>query len=191
MVSGFSGTNDAQYLLPTSIHQDDPDHLHQTGTNARVLANLLHPDNDHYMITAHENDERWTTRELLGMVVAQKPEIRVLLDVGAQILDLSNHALAKVWLDLTPASHTAGAIYFNEKDELRVLTRNGTVQPLSSSPLLQQLDRCVAYLDDVHTRGTDIQFPRGFRAAVTLGTKLTKDRLTQGVYLLWCLSEWM
>ena len=96
LVSGFSGTNDAQYLLPTSIHQDDPDHLHQTGTNARVLANLLHPDNDHYMITAHENDERWTTRELLGMVVAQKPEIRVLLDVGAQILDLSNHALAKV-----------------------------------------------------------------------------------------------
>ena len=182
-VTGFSGTNDAQYLLPTSIRQDDPDYLHQTGSNAVVLANLLHPDSDHYMVTAYENGERWTTFELLKIVVAQEPEIRVLLDVGAQILDLSNHALAKTWLDLTPASHTAGAIYFNENDELVVLTRNGTVQPLSSSPLLQQLDRCVAYLDDVHTRGTDIKFPRGFRAAVTLGAKLTKDRLAQGMSL--------
>ena len=182
-VTGFSGTNDVQYLLPTSIRQDDPDYLHQTGSNAVVLANLLHPDNDHYMVTAYENGERWTTFELLKIVVAQEPEIRVLLDVGAQILDLSNHALAKTWLDLTPASHTAGAIYFNENDELVVLTRNGTVQPLSSSPLLQQLDRCVAYLDDVHTRGTDIKFPRGFRAAVTLGAKLTKDRLAQGMSL--------
>ena len=182
-VTGFSGTNDVQYLLPTSIRQDDPDYLHQTGSNAVVLANLLHPDSDHYMVTAYENGERWTTFELLKIVVAQEPEIRVLLDVGAQILDLSNHALAKTWLDLTPASHTAGAIYFNENDELVVLTRNGTVQPLSSSPLLQQLDRCVAYLDDVHTRGTDIKFPRGFRAAVTLGAKLTKDRLAQGMSL--------
>ena len=117
------------------------------------------------------------------MVVAQDPEIRVLLDIGAQILDLSNHALAKTWLDVTPASHTTGAIYFNEADELIVLTRNGAVQPLMSSPLLQHLDRCVAYLDDVHTRGTDIKFPRGFRAAVTLGAKVTKDRLAQGMSL--------
>ena len=180
-VTGFSGTNDAQYLLPTSIRQDDPDHLHQTGTNARVLANILHPDNNHYMVTAHENGERWTTLELLKMIVAQKPDIRVLLDIGAQILDFSNHALAKTWLDLTPASHTAGAIYFNEYDELMALTRHGNVQPLSSSPLLQQLHRCVAYLDDVHTRGTDIKFPHGFRAAVTLGAKVTKDRLAQGM----------
>ena len=121
--------------------------------------------------------------ELLRMVVAQDPEIRVLLDIGAQILDLSNHALAKTWLDVTPASHTTGAIYFNEADELIVLTRNGAVQPLMSSPLLQHLDRCVAYLDDVHTRGTDIKFPRGFRAAVTLGAKVTKDRLAQGMSL--------
>ncbi|KAF8550398.1 hypothetical protein OG21DRAFT_1514065 [Imleria badia] len=180
LVTGFSGTNDAQYLLPTSIRQDDPDHLHQTGSNASVLANLLHPDNDHYIVTAYENGERWTTLELLRMVVAEEPEIRVLLDVGAQILDLSNHALAKTWLDLAPAPHTAGAIYFDENDELVVLTRNGTVQPLLSSPLVQQLDRCIAYLDDVHTRGTDIKFPRGFRAAVTLGAKVTKDRLAQG-----------
>ena len=182
-VVGFSGTNDTQYLLPTSIHQDDPDHLHQTGTNARVLADLLHPDNNYYMVTAYENGERWTTLEFLRMIVDQKPQIRVLLDVGAQILDLSNRALAETWLDLTPQPQVAGAIYFNQDDELVVLTRNGAVQSLLSSPLLHHLDRCVTYLDDVHTRGTDIKFPRGFRAAVTLGAKVTKDRLVQGMSL--------
>ena len=117
------------------------------------------------------------------MVVSQKPKVRVLLDVGAQILDLSNRQLAKTWLDLSHPD-TAGSIYFNEDDDLMVLARNGTVQPLSSSPLAQQLDRCIAYLDDAHTRGTDIKFPSGSRAAVTLGPKVTKDRLVQGISIV-------
>ena len=183
--SGFSGTNDGQCLLPTSIAQDDPDHLHQTGTNARVLAYLLQPENSAYMVTSDENtdSERWTTIKFLRMTAAQNPPIRVLLDVGAQILDLSNIQVAKAWLDYTPAAEAAGAIYFSEDDKLMVLARNGTTQLLSLSPLAQQLNRCVAYLDDAHTRGTDLRFPRGFRAAVTLGHKVTKDRLVQGTYV--------
>ena len=115
------------------------------------------------------------------MVVAQDPGIRVLLDVGAQILDLSNRQVAKAWLDCTPATEIAGAIYFSKDDKLMVLARNGMTQPLSSSPLVEQLHRCVTYLDDAHTRGTDLKFPLGFRAAVTLGHKVTKDRLVQGM----------
>ena len=34
-------------------------------------------------------------------------------------------------------------------------------------------------MDEIHTRGTDFKFPRGFRAAVTLGNGLTKDRFVQ------------
>ena len=151
---------------------------HQQGANARVLAYLLQRENDSYVLTAHENGQRAKTLELLRMVVAQQPKIRVLLDVGAQILDVSNHDLAQAWLNLTSA---AGAIYFDEGDDLMVLTRNGTSQPLMTSSLAQQLDRCVIYLDDAHTRGTDLKLPRGFRAAVTLGPKVTKDRLVQGM----------
>ncbi|KAF8546980.1 hypothetical protein OG21DRAFT_1607573 [Imleria badia] len=179
LISGFSGTNDAQYLLPTSIVQHDPAHLHQTGTNARVLAYLLRPENNSYTQTMHESGERWATLEFLKVIVSQKPEVSVLLDVGAQILDVSNRELAKAWLDLSRPD-IAGAIYFSEDDELVVLARNGTVQPLSSSPLVQKLNRCVAYLDDAHTRGTDIKFPSGSRAAVILGPNVTKDRLVQG-----------
>ena len=128
---------------------------------------------------AHKNGERQSTREFLQILVSQKPEIRILLDVGAQMLDLQNHELAIAWLDSTP--NASAAIYFNEDDELMVGTRGGNVQLLRSSPFEQQLDQCVIYLDDAHTRGTDIKFPSGFRAAVTLGPKVTKDRLTQGI----------
>ncbi|KAF8434572.1 hypothetical protein L210DRAFT_3649069 [Boletus edulis BED1] len=180
LVTGLLGTNDGQYLLPTSIVQNDPSHLHQTGANARVLAYLLRPENSLYMVTTDKFGERWTTLKLLSTVVSQKPPIRVLLDVGAQILDFSNIQLAKTWLDCIPATEVAAAIYFDENDELMVLTRNGTTQPLSSSSFIHQLHRCVVYLDDAHTKGTDIKFPRGFRAAVTLGHMVTKDRLVQG-----------
>jgi hypothetical protein len=160
-----------------SVTQCDLDH--QQGTNAKVLAYLLQPENDFYTVT-HENGERQTTLEFLRLVTTQLPEIRLLLDVGAQILEVSNSQVAKAWLDI--ARVAAGAIYFNENDELTALTRNGTTQLLSSSPLSQQLDRCVVYLDHAHTRGTDIRLPVGTRAAVTLGPKVTKDALVQGTF---------
>ena len=160
-----------------SIVQHDLDH--QKGTNARVLSYLLRPENDFYVV-AHQNGERQTTLKLLRFVTTQRPEIRVLLDVGAQILDFSNHQVAGAWLDIAHAAD--GAIYFNENDELMILTRNGVTQPMSSSPLSHQVDRCIVYLDHAHTRGTDIKFPIESRAAVTLGPKVTKDALVQGSF---------
>ena len=177
--SGFSGTNDGRWLLPLSIAQHDLDH--QKGTNARVLAYLLRPENAFYVMT-HENGKRLTTPQFLRLVATQCPEIRILLDVGAQILDFSNQEVAKAWLDIVP--NAAGAVYFNENDELTILTRNGITQPMSSSSLSQKLDHCIVYLDHAHTRGTDIKFPIGSRAAVTLGFKVTKDALVQGVFRL-------
>ncbi|KAF8132464.1 hypothetical protein EV363DRAFT_108384 [Boletus edulis] len=175
-ITGFSGTNDYQDLLPTSITQRDLDH--QRGTTARVLSHLLQPENNSYTLISHANGDRRTTFELLKMIVNQTPKIRVLLDVGAQVLDLSNYQVAKEWLGLS--SDSDGAIYFNEDDELMVLTKDGNCRYLISSPFVQQLGRCIVYLDDAHTRGTDLKFPDGFRAAVTLGPKVTKDRLVQG-----------
>ena len=131
------------------------------------------------MCMTRENGERRATCEFLEILVDQKPEIRVLLDVGAQMLDLENYELAKAWLAISP--NTSAVIYFNEDDERMVLTRDGSTHLLISSPFAQQLDQCIVYLDDAHTRGTDIKFPSGFRAAVTLGPKVTKDRLTQGM----------
>ena len=160
-----------------SVTQRDLDH--QQETNAKVLAYLLQPENDFYIV-AHANGERQTTLNFLRLVTTRLPEIRVLLDVGAQILKFSNEQVAEAWLNT--ARVAAGAIYFNENDELTVLARNGITQLLPSSPLSQQLDCCVVYLDHAHTRGTDLRLPVGSRAAVTLGPKVTKDALVQGSF---------
>ncbi|KAF8434569.1 hypothetical protein L210DRAFT_3453923 [Boletus edulis BED1] len=175
LITGFSGTNDGRWLLPMSIAQRDLDH--QKGTNARVLGFLLRSENSSYMVI-HDNDKPRSTDALLRMVAEQQPEIRVLLDVGSQILDLSNQEVASAWLDIS--ADIIGAIYFDYHDELVVLTRNGQSLPFSSSSYALQLDRCVIYLDHAHTRGTDIKLPIGSRAAVTLGPKVTKDALVQG-----------
>ncbi|KAH9164496.1 hypothetical protein EDB89DRAFT_2077996 [Lactarius sanguifluus] len=176
MTTGFSGTNDNRYLLPTSITQEDP--LSQLSTNALVLQYLLRPENSHYECTEGINGERVSAKAFLRRLTRHKPEIRVLLDVGAQMLELQNEDLARYWLRLMP--QISAAIFFNELDHLTVLTRDEIIEPFTSSPFNRQLDKCIVYLDDAHTRGTDLKLPRGTRAAVTLGPKVTKDRLLQG-----------
>jgi hypothetical protein len=176
VTTGFSGTNDNRFLLPTSITQEDP--VSQLSTNALVLQYLLQPENNHYECTESINGERESAKAFLRRLIKNEPEIRVLLDVGAQMLELQNEGLARHWLSLKP--HISAAIYFNESDHLTVLTQDGTIEPLISSPFNRQLDKCIVYLDDAHTRGTDLKLPRGTRAAVTLGPKVTKDRLLQG-----------
>jgi hypothetical protein len=178
ITTGFSGTNDNRHLLPTSITQEDPEFA--LGTNALVLQHLLLPQNDHYQCTAGDNGEHESATAFLRRMVKQDPEIRVLLDVGAQMLELQNEALAKEWLSLRP--DVSAAIFFNDDDNLTVITRDGTIEPFISSPFNRQLDKCVVYLDDSHTRGTDLKLPERTRAAVMLGPKVTKDRLVQGKF---------
>jgi len=176
VTTGFSGTNDNRYLLPTSINQEDPDFV--LGTNALVLRHLLLPENNHYECTEGHNGERESVATFLERLVSKDPEIRVLLDVGAQMLELQNEELARYWLTLRP--DVSAAIFFDDSDHLIVVTPDGTLEPFISSPFNRQLDKCVVYLDEAHTRGTDLKLPIGMRAAVTLGPKVTKDRLVQG-----------
>ncbi|KAI9432129.1 hypothetical protein H4582DRAFT_1999398 [Lactarius indigo] len=176
ITTGFSGTNDNRYLLPTSITQEDP--VSELRTNALVLQYLLQPENDFYECIGGSNGEQESAAAFLQRLVKKEPEIRVLLDVGAQMLELQNEDLARHWLSLRP--DILAAVFFNDSDHLTVLTQSGSLEPFSSSPYNRQLERCVVYLDDAHTRGTDLKLPPGTRAAVTLGPKVTKDRLVQG-----------
>ncbi|KDR74247.1 hypothetical protein GALMADRAFT_141321 [Galerina marginata CBS 339.88] len=174
--TGFSGTNDNSDLLPTSITQSDP--VNQAKTNALVLGYLLQPENDRYICAQTNDGQSCSAKEFLELLVKQPEEVRVLLDVGAQMLEMTNKELVKHWLSLK--EDVGAGVFFDDEDSLAVLTRDEMVEPLHSSPFLQQLHHCVIYLDDAHTRGTDLKLPRNFRAAVTLGPKVTKDRLVQG-----------
>ena len=175
VTTGFSGTNDNRYLLPTTIVQDDP--LGQGGTNAKVLSYLLRPENNHYFCLEVAN--QLLSCNFLECMVRQSPPIRVLLDVGAQMLDMESPAIASTWLSLS--SKIEAIVFFDQQDQLVVMSRDRTTEPLEASQFSQKLDVCGIYLDDAHTRGTDLNLPKEFRAAVTLGPHLTKDRLVQGI----------
>lgn len=107
------------------------------------------------------------------------PPARVILDVGAQILESSNIDVAMRWLALSDPSVQA-VVFFDEHDELSVVNRKAQVKFLQTSSFATQLDIGLVFLDQSHTRRTDLSLPQTYRAAVTLGADLTKDRLTQG-----------
>jgi len=137
---------------------------------------MLREENDRYETFSFPSGLQFVEK-----VCKQTPRIRMLLDVGVQMLDVQNRNLVEHWLRQEREEDTIAAVYVNDKDELTVLYRDGHDEPLSRSHVNQHLGkRIIVYLDDAHTRGNDVKLPAGFRAAVTLGPRVTKDRLAQG-----------
>jgi hypothetical protein len=175
---GFSGTIDSRNVLPLSVsHLDLKEQKH---TNALVLEYLLQPENSVALMPSRGKDFSSDAELLMAMVIDMKPAVQVILDVGAQILELSNSMVASKWLEMSPdLEKTQAAVFFDDSDELCVLNRRGVVEPWQTSPFAKQLDVCLVFLDEAHTRGTDLKLPMHYRAAVTLGPGLTKDKLVQ------------
>jgi hypothetical protein len=179
-LTGFSGTNDNQRLLPLPVKQRDL--LSQLHTNAAVLTSLMNDRNVFEPVSALPSDGGALGAEmLLRTICGITPPIRVLIDVGAQVLEWQNLDVAREWLALLSPEEVEAAVFFDAENEILVLDRHGRTESFNTSPFFQQLDKCVIYLDEIHTRGTDFRFPRTFRAAVTLDAG-PKDRLVQGKY---------
>lgn len=189
--TGFSGTIDSKSLLPLDVHYIDLPK--QKGTNAQVLNYLLRSENEVILLPPREEapDDASNgishscsdAEDLLNVVIGRgDPNLRVILDVGAQVLELTNAQLAKLWLQKIHAQDASvqAVIYFDDKEEMVVLDCTGSIELFWTSPYAHQLDTCLVFLDEAHTRGTDIKLPQYYRAAVTLGANLTKDRLVQG-----------
>ena len=172
IITGFSGTNDTQLLLPAHIRQCDLPQLQKT--DAVVLDHLLQPENGSYRYFPVNA----TSAMILNDIVNSEPTINVILDVGALLVDGTNREIAVQWLKLSEKSRIDYAVYFDSNRPV-VCDRQFHHHSFSTSPASERLDRCVIYLDEVHTRGTDFKFPHGFKAAVTLGNGLTKDRFVQ------------
>lgn len=173
-VTGFSGTNDSRCLLPVTVQQlDIPEQAH---TSALVLNHILQPENGVLLMESAAPGVS-DAHHLLDTVLSLQPPVEVILDVGAQILELVNVAVAKTWLSKHPTK--LAAVFVNDSDELSVVDRDGRVDALRSSSFFTRLDTCLIFLDEAHTRGIDLVLPTSYRAAVTLGAGLTKDRLVQ------------
>ncbi|RAQ74287.1 hypothetical protein COH20_008805 [Aspergillus flavus] len=69
------------------------------------------------------------------------PPAQVILDVGAQVLELTNAEAANEWLRLTSNSDMPQAVIFcDDTDGLSVMDRKGRIESLQTSPFAKQLD---------------------------------------------------
>jgi hypothetical protein len=172
--TGFSGTKDTMHLLPLAVkHLDLPS---QTHISALVLGYLLETSNVELL---PPRDGSTDAEHVLNAAINSNPEIRVVFLLGGAIHVQKNKEVVESWLSLTNPANIQAAVFFQD-EELSVLDRTGRVEALQISPFAKQLDVCIVYLDEAHTRGTDLRLPRHYRACLTLGSGITKDKLIQG-----------
>jgi hypothetical protein len=174
LTTGFSGTNDNRTMLPLNIKQEDLPEL--SHTNAEVLTYLLQNRSRLYVLAADGRGRHLSELGLLHKM--NNMGIRVLIDAGAQILEMDNFDLAKAWLAIDYQAQAA--VYFDADNKPIVLYRQGHQVPLLASPFAENLDGCLVYLDEAHTRGTDLKMPPTACGALTLGLGQTKDQTVQG-----------
>lgn len=159
-VTGFSGTNDTKNILPLPISQNDLEELENTNENVRKT--LLQPENESYENLAANVSAKTILEKLVEL------EIPVLLDSGALMLELNNKEVGEEWLKLASDANYDAAVFFDSNDVLQTIDRNGVMAEFDCSVYRGNLKRCIVYLDDTHTRGTDLKFPLDTRACVTL-----------------------
>ncbi|KAG4070074.1 hypothetical protein HA402_013734 [Bradysia odoriphaga] len=169
-VTGFSGTNDTKDILPLPIAQNDLKELEST--NEEMRQKLLRPENQCYCALP----ANVTGKQILQKLV--QDGIPVLLDAGALMLELNNKQVAVEWLKQAPDMYDVG-VYFDEQDILQTIDRSGIMAEFECSSYRKNLGRCLVYLDDTHTRGTDLKFPLGTKACVTLCGDITRDKTVQ------------
>lgn len=169
-VTGFSGTNDTKNVLPLPIEQNDLPELEQTNKNVRKT--LLLPENQNY----EKLSANFSCEQILKRLVEK--DIPVLLDAGALMLELSDEEMAREWLRIAPTKYEA-AIFFDTHDVLQTIDRNDIITAFDFSVYHDNLECCLVYLDDVHTRGTDLKFPPEWKACVTLCGDITRDKTVQ------------
>ncbi|KAM0185118.1 hypothetical protein ACHAPI_012283 [Fusarium lateritium] len=179
ITTGFSGTNDNKKILPRTIRQDDLPTLVQT--NAEVLVHLLEPRNQKCFQAIDQHGRHLNEIGILNLL--RNKGIKILIDAGAQILEMENHQLAAAWLDVYPDAQ--GAVYFDKNSRIMVRARfQKSPVPLLASPFADNLNECVVYIDEAHTRGTDLKLPTYAQGAVTLGISSTKDQIVQAAMRL-------
>ncbi|KAL6903326.1 hypothetical protein GGI43DRAFT_433343 [Trichoderma evansii] len=160
LTTGFSGMNDNKRMLPETIKQDHLPSLVQT--NVEVLCYLMQDRNMRCIQAADWNGHYLIEEEILRLLHREK--IRILIDAGAHILEMNNYDVAGAWLDID--TDAKGAMYFGKNNDIL------------------NLEFCVIYIDEGHTRGTDLKLPVYARGAVTLSLGQTKDQTVQAAMRL-------
>lgn len=114
---------------------------------------------------------------------SEKHRVQMLIDCGALILEITNLSSAKILLQNLPKEDFEGVVYFcDEKNVIKVLEQDGTIKQISACGVSPQ--KLFYYLDEVHTRGTDLKLPSNAKGIVTISKGMTKDKFLQAILRL-------
>eukprot|EP01062_Namystynia_karyoxenos_P078170 TRINITY_DN8003_c0_g1_i3.p1 TRINITY_DN8003_c0_g1~~TRINITY_DN8003_c0_g1_i3.p1 ORF type:complete len:3424 (+),score=752.41 TRINITY_DN8003_c0_g1_i3:510-10274(+) len=167
-VVGFSGTNDNRMVLPSFVEQGVIESL--KGTNGKMVELLTDPSKGNTRCELAQSDD---PDEVLRHVIGS--DASVLLDAGACIVGKTNRQVAEYVLH--NSDRFRGALFFDATGRMKVLDKHGGCHTITNSPIA--LRDCFIYLDDTHTRGTDLKLAPKAVAVLTLGKDMPKDKLMQ------------
>ena len=146
--TGFSGTSDNSFLLPSSINQSNLRELELT--SAKILDLVLRQENLRYnSLPVHDRNDV-AVGKMIEFITKADPSVRVLIDVGAQAVGIENEEVIRTWLRYV--DNVEAGIYFDTDDNLMVMARSNKKELLAVSSFNMRIDQCVVFLDEVHTR---------------------------------------
>jgi hypothetical protein len=179
-VRGFSGTNDTRFLLPLHVRQESFDEIcdiERKSSSGKMIHLLMEKSSQFLSMPPSVDGITVQWKKLLA--VAIRLATHALIDTGALLAGISNVEAADFILSL-PKSTFRGVLYFEiTKKSWMVKTGTGQMWSLRSSPI-QPID-CFTIFDEGRCRGADIVLKSGAIGLVTLGPKMTKDKLMQGL----------
>ncbi|CAH0519298.1 unnamed protein product [Peronospora belbahrii] len=176
---GFSGTNDNHRLLPLSVTQKEPNEPSLLGTNGKMIDKILQVTHSYEVVTT--NPERAPIPWQSVLLFALNKKAQALIDTGALLAGVSNNGAADFLLQ-QPDFDFAGVTYFDSRGDLNCWmiaekTRRIKV-PLKKASMLEK--ETFVIFDEARSRGSDMKLLPNAAAVLTLGPKLTKDKLMQG-----------
>lgn len=73
----------------------------------------------------HRRNPQRRRPHTVHIAVESDHQYRVMLDVGAQVIELQNEEVAGIWLERFSPADIQAAIFFDHQNELCVLSRDG------------------------------------------------------------------
>jgi len=176
-ITKFSKTNDSRYVLLLFIEQRDLSA--QFHTNATMLDYLLRLENSFKHAMQKFETKSLDAKSLLQIVVESKSLVRVILDVRAKVLKWKNEKVVREWL--SRVSKAQVVVFFDDRNDLSILSRDDIKKSLIISFFAKQINQCLIFLDETHIRETNLKLSMSYRVAMTLKSDFIKNRLVQSI----------
>ncbi|ETK90638.1 hypothetical protein L915_05632 [Phytophthora nicotianae] len=176
---GLSGTNNNHRLLPLSVQQCEPNEPLLVGTNGKMIDKILQVTQRYEVIRPISTRSPIPWQDVLLFAIDKKTQ--ALIDTGALLAGVSNLEAAQFLLDQNGFVF-GGVTYYDSRMDFNCWmiaekTRR-VVMPLKKSSMLES--ETFVVFDEARSRGSDMKLPSNALAVLTLGPKLTKDKLMQG-----------